>query len=99
MPELTPADRILEATKQLKEAITQQPTTAPMEELQAIQLLREVMLGEHEGTLPANSLQREKARRKQQSSATPADPPPTSQRAPNYVSDDEDLTPSPVSIF
>ena len=66
MPELTPADRILEAAKQLKSAITQQPTKAPMEELTAIQLLREVMLGEHDGTLPLNSLQQSKLQTTQQ---------------------------------
>ena len=46
IPELTPADRILEATKQLKDAIQQQPQQAPMDEIAAIELLREVMLGE-----------------------------------------------------
>ena len=35
IPELTRAYRILEATRQLKEAITQQPTTPPMEEVKA----------------------------------------------------------------
>ena len=46
MPELTPADRILEATKQLKDAISQQPKRAPMKEMEAIEMLRQVMMGE-----------------------------------------------------
>ena len=61
IPQLTPADRILEAAKQLKTAIQQQPKKAPMDELTAIQLLREVLLGETSQPLPPNSLQRKKA--------------------------------------
>lgn len=45
IPEITPVYRIIKASKQLKEAIQQQPKKAPMEDLQAIKLLREVMLG------------------------------------------------------
>ena len=45
IPQLTAADRILEAAKQLDHAITQQPKQAPMDELTAIELLREVLLG------------------------------------------------------
>ena len=61
IPQLTAADRILEAAKQLDAAIAQQPKTAPMDELTAIQLLREVLLGEVAAPLPANSVQRRKA--------------------------------------
>ena len=57
MPELTPADRILEATKQLKDAISQQPKRAPMKEMEAIEMLRQVMMGERKEKLPKNSVQ------------------------------------------
>ena len=56
VPELTPADRILDATRELKSAITQQPKTAPLDEVAAIELLRKVMLGEQHTPLPANSV-------------------------------------------
>ena len=46
IPQLTPADRILEAARQLDSAIKQQPKKAPMDELVAIELLRKVLLGE-----------------------------------------------------
>ena len=45
IPSLTPADRIIEATRELKDAIAQQPKRAPMDKLRAIEMLREVMLG------------------------------------------------------
>ena len=61
IPELTPADRILEAAKQLDEALRQQPASAPMDTLTAIELLREVMLGEKRKPLPENSVQKVKA--------------------------------------
>ena len=61
IPQLTAADRILEAAKQLDNAITQQPKQAPMDELTAIELLREVLLGEVKKPLPQNSVQRRKA--------------------------------------
>ena len=44
IPQLTPVDQILEAAKQLKQAIQQQPQQAPMDEIKAIELLREVLL-------------------------------------------------------
>ena len=47
IPTLTPADRILEAARHLDRAIKQLPKEGPMEELEAIELLREVLLGEH----------------------------------------------------
>ena len=60
IPQLTPADRILEAAKQLNDAITQQPKKAPMDEITAIELLREILLGEKTTPLPPNSVQRRK---------------------------------------
>ena len=40
IPQLMPADRILEAAKQLDAAIKQQPKKSPMDEITAIELLR-----------------------------------------------------------
>ena len=57
IPQITPSDRILEATRQLRDAIQQQPKQAPMDELTAIELLRQVMLGE-DPTIPPTSVQR-----------------------------------------
>ena len=62
IPQLTPDDRILEATRQLDDAIRQQPKRAPMDELTTIELLRSVLLGEKK-TLPTNSTQVQKARK------------------------------------
>ena len=56
VPELTPADRILDATRELKSAITQQPKTVPSDKVAAIELLQKVMLGEQHTPLPANSV-------------------------------------------
>ena len=44
IPQLTTADQILGAAKQLKQAMQQQPQQAPMDEIKAIELLREVLL-------------------------------------------------------
>jgi hypothetical protein len=57
IPQLTPADRILEAAKRLDEAITQQPKQAPIDEITAIELLREVLPSEKWNKLPQNSVQ------------------------------------------
>ncbi len=46
IPEITPADRILEAARRLNEAIRRLAKEALMDTLEAIQVLREVMLGE-----------------------------------------------------
>ena len=46
IPEITSADRILEAARQLDAAICEVPEKAQMDTLEAIQSLREVMLGE-----------------------------------------------------
>ena len=45
IPQLTPADRIMEAARQLDSAIKEQPKKAPMNKLVAIELLRKVLLG------------------------------------------------------
>ena len=45
IPEITPANRIVEAAKQLESAIRGLPKDAPMDVLEAIQHLREIMLG------------------------------------------------------
>ncbi len=46
VPEIKPADRIVHAVKKLEEAIKQQPQKAPLDEHDAITLLRRVLLGE-----------------------------------------------------
>ena len=71
IPQLTPADRILEASKQLKDAIQQQPQQAPMDEIKAIELLREVLLGENKAELPLNSVQKERAAQKKMPAEAP----------------------------
>ena len=58
--QLTPADRILEVTRQLDDAIQQQSKRAPMDKLTAIELLRIVLLGEKTTLLP-NSKQIQKS--------------------------------------
>ena len=40
MPQLTPADRILETTRELKHPITQQPKAAPLDEITAIEYMK-----------------------------------------------------------
>ena len=45
-PQLTPTPTILEAARQLDDAIKQQPKRAPMDELTAIKLLQKVLLCE-----------------------------------------------------
>ena len=46
VPQLTPAEKIISAARELQRAIKKQPAKAPMEELRAITLLRQVLLGE-----------------------------------------------------
>ena len=46
VPQPTSADKIISAARELKRAIKQQPAKAPMEELSAIKLLRQVLLGD-----------------------------------------------------
>ena len=64
IPQLTPADRILESAQQLDSAIKKQPKKAPMDELVAIELLRKVLLGEQKEKHPPNSIQVSKAKQK-----------------------------------
>ena len=45
IPELTPADRILEAARQLHIAIKQQPKETPMDEITAVEILRKFLTG------------------------------------------------------
>ena len=53
MPELTPADRILKATRQLKDAINLQPKRAPIDEMGEIDMLRKVLMGGATDRTPA----------------------------------------------
>ena len=64
IPQLTSAYRILEAARQLDDAIKQQPKKSPMENLTAIEVLREVILGGKKEKLPKNSVQTKKAQHK-----------------------------------
>ena len=57
IPHLTPAEKILEAARQLDSAIKQHPKKAPMEKLVAIEIIRNVLLGERKEKLPPNSVQ------------------------------------------
>ena len=52
IPNLTPADRMLEATRQVESAIKQQPKKAPMDEITAIEMLKQVLAGEQKGKVP-----------------------------------------------
>ena len=56
IPHLTPAERILEAARQLDSAIKQQPKKAPMDKLVAIELPRKVHLGERKEKLPPQNI-------------------------------------------
>ena len=80
MPQLTPADQILETTRQLNDAINQQPKCALMNEITAIDLLREVMLGERRTKLPENSLQILKSQNKNCGNKTTPMPPSEARR-------------------
>ena len=97
VPQLTPADRILEAARDLNDAIRQQPKQAPLEERTAIEILREVLLGEKK-EVPPNSVQRHREAQRQAVANTPAQE-TTSTELPQeesdaaYVSDDEDEPP------
>ena len=46
IPQLMPANRILEADGQFDDTLKQQPKKAPMDEITVIELLLEVILGE-----------------------------------------------------
>ena len=62
--QLTPADRILEAARQLDDTIKQQPKKSPMDEITSIELLREVLLSKRKEKLPKNSVQTKKTQQK-----------------------------------
>ena len=76
MPKITPADRILDAARNLDHAIRQQPKTAPLDELKAIELLREVLLGETKQPLPKTAPQQRTDSRTKVASPTPTTNPP-----------------------
>ena len=46
VPQPTSADKIISAVRELQSAIKQQPAKEPMEELSAIKLIRQVLLGD-----------------------------------------------------
>ena len=62
---------ILEATRQLNDAINNQPKRAPMDKLRAIELLQEVMLGKGKQELPLNSVKQRRTTRKAEVQPTP----------------------------
>ena len=64
IPQLTPVDRILKAARQLDGAIKQQPKRSPMDELTAIELLPEVILGEKKEKLPKKACKPKRYNRK-----------------------------------
>lgn len=90
VPELTPADRILEAKRELKIAITQQPKAAPPDKVSAIELLRRVTLGEQDTPMPANSVQKAKEKTRAPHAPTTAAAHDATDAPVNYVSDDKD---------
>lgn len=57
IPELKPANQILEAMRQLEEAIHQQLKRAAMDKMRAINIMRKVILGERQAEIPQNSVQ------------------------------------------
>ena len=95
IPTLTSADRILEAARQLDRALKQLPKDGPIDEVRAIKLLREVLLGEKEKPLPPNSINKERLRQKKLQqlplvkSSNKTIPPEAPTPSPNYISDDE----------
>ena len=56
-PELTPEDRILEATRELKDVLRHQPKNAPLKGKRGIALIEEVMQGK-DVDIPLNSVKR-----------------------------------------
>ena len=68
IPEIMPVDRIIEATKQLESAIRALPKDAPME---AIQNLREIMLGERPDDTQLQRVEAARPQRVQTAAAVP----------------------------
>ena len=58
MPNLTPADEILEVARKLDSVIKQQPKQASMDEITTIELLQKVLTGEQTERVALNSLQK-----------------------------------------
>ena len=100
--DLNPADKILEATRQLDDAICQQPRRVPMEELTAIELLRKVLLGEQRVHLHPNSVQLRKTNQQtvppQRVAVTPPATSPTATPS-DDISDDDNALPALVPEY
>ena len=106
IPHLASANIILKATHQLRDVLTQQPKQASMDELRAIKLLCNVVIGGRRKALPQNSVQIKITQQQQMSPETPIPTLTTPLLIPistatgetkelpdldaNYVSDDED---------
>ena len=65
IPRLTPADGIVEAARHLNRALRDLPKDGVTEEIKAIQIMREVLLGERNTPIPLNSVAQEKVRQKE----------------------------------
>ena len=76
IPTLTPVDKILEAMRQLDTDIKQQPKCASMDKLAAVDLLREVLLGENRDSLPPNNAQLTKMKQQAKPQQVPTPMPP-----------------------
>ena len=66
IPTPTPAERILDAARQLDRAIKQLPKEDPMDKLAAIELFRKMLLGKNKDPLPINSIQKQRERERAQ---------------------------------
>ena len=55
IPNLTPENRILEATRQFDSTIKQQPKQAPMDEITVIEILRDIVTGEKTERVPLDT--------------------------------------------
>ena len=95
IPKLTPADRIVEAARHLDRALKQLPKDGTTEEIKAIQILREVLLGERDTPIPPNSVAQERIKQKElqkvEDNPQPTDQDKKRDTEPtyDYVSDDE----------
>ena len=72
IPEITPADRIVEAARQLEGALRGLPKDAPMDTLEAIQNLREIMLGESSKDTQLQKVESVKPQRVRAAAAAPS---------------------------
>ena len=64
IPCLTPADRTVEATRHLDKALRQLPKDGATEEIKAIQISRQVLLGERDTPIPPSSAAQEKIKQR-----------------------------------